>query len=381
MILLRLSRIKGNVFKGEKVMGYVKYNEDNIKINDNRDLNYDKLKLHRQEQKTIFHCPYCDEPFFAKDAMFEHIRKSHYLTTPIVLVNGSIPNGHEMFITKVESVLVYNYGFNFRVTVNGNVITNTDDEIDITSEVKMELDNSNTVVIKIDKTEFVLNTYSIDKLRYELINPIIDRWENEAFNGNTNLNKVDNNLFNPSEINYLDAFFNYYIACASQDDVIKKERYDDAFNLLNEFRKLDGKANCVLKVISLRRNWINKLEMLNDYDDDFSVVYDFFVDEEIDSHRTTNQENGQLLIEQELVDFINAVKALNMNKLDEVKKYIDEFNTGKMENKNHRNKILLLKAKYYQNIGDMKRFENLLNILNRETYFTFKINDRGGLTR
>ena len=68
-------------------MGYVKYNEDDIKIyNDRMFMKQGSALRKAKPAKRYFECKYCRALFDDKAALVEHIKKAHNIVRPLILI-------------------------------------------------------------------------------------------------------------------------------------------------------------------------------------------------------------------------------------------------------------------------------------------------------
>lgn len=81
-------------------MSYVKYAEDDIKINDTRDY----VRLYHADQnnkipdKKVLVCPYCYSVYDSKIDLINHIKEKHHNRSCVLLINGRISDGNEMYV-------------------------------------------------------------------------------------------------------------------------------------------------------------------------------------------------------------------------------------------------------------------------------------------
>jgi hypothetical protein len=171
------------------------------------------------------------------------------------------------------------------------------------------------------------------------IDEFIDNWEHKVSIGEMIERNYPNDL-NSAEKRFLDGFYNYYLVFLSKSD--KQKRYEDAYSILSEFDNKTAKSLSVLRIIAFRLNWIERLEEITFGDNIFKIVLDFFKNQESDIQFHDN-EDGQLLIENELDRLLSFIFAYQEKDYDFVRINLNEIT--EYEDLNQNDKLLLLKAR------------------------------------
>ena len=126
-------------------MGFAKYYEDNKEIMIGR--------MERTQPKHIpstpvrhYVCPYCNLIEYSRDKLFEHIKKEHNITHPVIVVNGKVINQEEYSVASIENLSIFTYGFADELLLNGKRFCCSDSgNIDITREAKDLLESNNSL--------------------------------------------------------------------------------------------------------------------------------------------------------------------------------------------------------------------------------------------
>lgn len=331
-------------------MSYVKYNEDDIKINDNRVFMTRHIEEKRKEVPLLFACPYCDQVFESKSDLFRHVKHDHNIFTPIILINGTIPqNEDEIYVSEVNSVVVKSYEVGLQVIIDNEIQSSDGNEVfELTSIVKEHLDKG-FCVLYVSQKRIVIRTLSVDAIENPRVFETIKSWQQLTIENKTIANDYPSDI-NEAEKIYLDAFFNYFVACRSEGSA-KTERYYDAYALLSIFSNLNSMALCVLKVIAFRLNWFAKLKLLSVEDDDFKIITKFMHCKFNDSIKKQNL-TGQLYIEDELQSVIECIVKYYCQDYEYVDNYLNRFsNAEDITDINFKDKIFLLKGRRSKDKG------------------------------
>ena len=325
-------------------MGWSKYKEDNRILLD------DRLYIKHYDGKKsccfeFFSCPYCNRDFKNKELMYSHIKSTHNIVHPILMIDGKIrTNEKDIYLSNVTSATLYLYSYNQDIYINDTKIE-LKEEIDITDELISILEKDGFVRIKFSDKCINLHKYSIQEIHNDEVSQIIDKWNEDTAKGKR-IQKCCDACLNQAELHYLDGLYNYFWACRAEgQDKIK--RYDDAYSILKSFSQLTPIANCVLKVISFRRNWLKKLDQLcNETNslDEFIIVNDFFKND-IHNYPDGQEYDKRLYIEDDLQKNIDAIIMYSKGNLEGAKKYTLNNDPQVIQDANLRDRILLLKAR------------------------------------
>lgn len=342
-------------------MGFAKYEEDNIKINEDTRyfLDFD-WKKNDNKKKIEYPCFDCKQKFESPNDRNDHLKTEHNTIGPVLFVNGIIIKVNENNIPKLESIKIFLFESNVNNTtilVNDTVIdilANDKDIInsgiiDITNETKKL--NKNLISIVINETKYDITVLDNIKIDSDIVKSKITDWES-LLQDNKRITKDYPAGLNPAEEKYLDGFFNYFIACQATDHKDKECRYNEAFGILSKFDSLSHKVRLILKVISFRLNWIESLVKIckNSYSifDKILTFYDKEMSLQNSKNQTNESKEENIWIEQDTQDCMQAIIDFLDNKMDKVEEYLDRFfSNGEFDDS---------KIKEYQNLKDRVYF-------------------------
>ena len=326
-------------------MGWSKYKEDNRIINEERDFFKPDETKTVKHYKQAFPCPYCNKVFEEKNLLYSHIKKEHNIVHPLLMIDGKIrTNDNDLFISSLSNAIIYLYGYDKDIYVD-DIKVELKEEIDITKEILDCLKNSNVCSIKFADKCINVHKYTIQEIHNDEVLKIIENWNEEVSKGKR-IKRIITNKLNQAEMRYIDGFYNYFLACEAEG-TDKINRYDDAYYLLSSFSKLTSIGNCVLKVISFRRNWVDRLDQIckeSDSIDDFTMINDFFKND-IKEYPKNDELSGKLYIEDELQNNIDAIlKFVNKDYVG-ARRYTIENDPVLIQDTNLKDRVLLLKAR------------------------------------
>jgi hypothetical protein len=329
-------------------MGYVKYREDDNDAIEERVYNH-STKSKDINRRKIIQCYFCNFECDSIDRLNEHIRSTHNILSPIVVLNGRVIH-YRVYTKSIIDARIVFFGYtNVNVKINGlNITGNESDSTDITE--RLVHNSINTVSIGNDN----ITIYHLPELiiRNGHVDKKINEWEVAIANNRTITNDISNQL-NEAEKYYLDGFFNYYMACTSERE--KAKRYEDAYSMLMSFDNKTSASMCVLRIMAFRLNWVEKLKQLSKGDSVFESACNFFCDKpETDiSSRESDVENS-LYIETPIEESLNAIVEYQRANFVAVHQYIDKFTDDTLlglQDVNLRDRILLLKARMARGQG------------------------------
>ena len=359
-------------------MSYVKYREDDIKINIHR-MHMLKGSSMRQHKKTIryFECKYCHQLFTGKAELIDHIRTAHNIVRPLIVINDKVIGDHTV-LQYVREARVLMYGFDGQIRIGNHLLQSTDrDEIDITDILKSELTISPccNIVFNNASVEIRMHTLSVDD--NPKIKAVIDHWQKSASEGQ----QPDMSLLNgfiDGDLLYLQGVFNYYLACTAKHN--KASRYDDAFSTLSQFNDLGGLGKCILKAIAFRRNWIDTLHLLDDGNPDiFSTACEFFDSTDSAFEYESDGSSNQLYVEDSTNRNLELIALHQKGQYDELRLRLMELgDIDDLTDLNEREQLYLLKGRLAASSGDYsgaRRFySQLITPVFREEYIRFANN-------
>lgn len=352
-------------------MGYVKYREDDLKITESRLFMKGLLPLNSNKSAPaipVYACYYCEKVFPSQDKLNEHIKNDHSIIDPVVTINCKIAHS-ENYVTSVHSVVIYNYNIPARITVNGTELPSSPENshaLDITDIIKTAIEENGSCLLQVGNESICVKLLSVETIRSDLVQGVIDRWEQAARDGGTIKNIYPTDI-NDAERRYLDGFFNYYVA-ATMNGGDSRKRYDDAFSLLNSFVTISNLGRVVLAVIAFRRNWLDTLLQLSaGHSDCFAqacrVLRTVDYEESFDANSNEDSGNGkELFVEDSLKDCLDAYAALYMGDRAAVDRYLNSINQPEeITDINGRDRIYLLLARRAQKDKDFRRAEYYLD--------------------
>lgn len=322
-------------------MSYVKYTEDDIKINDTRDyVRFYHTNDNRLEKKR-FLCPYCHNVYDCKTDLISHIKEKHHNMNCILLINGRISDVNEMYVNKISEVICHAYMDDVSITINDNVINIPLGEKNITDNVISAMNKSRTCTIKLQDKIITIKLYEADEIRKDEVNDIIQQWQKETKNKKI-INQVNNTEFNAVEKQYLNGLYNYFIACNSEG-TDKRNRYYDSFSLLNSFESISGIGKSVLKVIAFKFNWINRLNILCTEKDEFLNIRNYYYNQSI--YDIEVEDAHYLYIEDELRDDMNAIIDYQRGNRENIENYLNRNDELFISDINRKDRIYMIQAR------------------------------------
>ena len=358
-------------------MSYVKYNEDDIRITD------DRLFIHHgstvsKPGNTIryYDCKYCRKVFTDKKDLFFHIKRVHNVVRPLILINGRVASD-KAIIQYVDSAQINLYGYSEDVCVGGKPVKFADDcnEIDITDLLKQALKISNTCKIEFQSISVIIEKMSLEMENNQLIADTIMNWENALSCGEELSTCIPGNLADGDKV-FLKGICNYYLACSAKHD--KAKRYDEAFSLLSNFNDLNGIGKCILKVISFRRNWIYRLKMLAENDsDDFKTASQFYSRQCSSPASDVANTMKALFIENETKASLEMMRLFQQGKYDELHSRLAAIqDIDNVDDLNFMDQLNLLNARMAIIAFNKKKaiefYERLITPYFKEEYTLFK---------
>ena len=144
----------------------------------------------------------------------------------------------------------------------------------------------------------------------------------------------------------MDGFYNYFIACLSNESD-KKKRYEEAFGILYEFLHIVPSARFALKIISYKFNWVRLLKQFSIDKDVFYNISKFMLNDS-NYEELRKFGNSELFVEDNIEDVINITSDFITGKYESVEKYLSKFTDEmllKSKDTNFNDKIYLLKAR------------------------------------
>ena len=343
-------------------MGWAKYWEDiEDAIVDSKYLSkLSNYTIHKKVELPIYSCAYCNLSFYSKVALYEHIRKNHNTVSDIVAVNGIIVN-KECYVKSVSSLIVIRYDETTDIYINDNILTGYKgvNEVDLTAIVKDKLNNKeNQIKISICNRDFYVKVISQEQIDNVKILLAIQQWSEDVVNGKDI--KKCTNYTNYVEKRCLDGFYNYFVACVSTGKN-KEHRYSDAFAILSEFSNILPAAKFLLKVISFKFNWIERLRLFSCDGDVFDMIYNFMVGKKCKKSISFNGDN-KIFIEDELEEIIKVIINYQDDKGQDVDEFLKTYTLNailQIEDSNQRDKICLLAARrslHHKKVNESRRF-------------------------
>ncbi|MCQ2502937.1 MAG: hypothetical protein MJ084_04260 [Saccharofermentans sp.] len=341
-------------------MGYAKYHEDDYRIYCDR-IYASGLQDDVQHQRLIadHRCPYCQDLFPNRDSMFSHIRRSHNITEPILLLNGRVVhNNDHIYVSDIKMARIHLYGLEREIVISDEVISteNNVESINITEHINRCVVNNHICTVKIGSSICEIEKYSLYSVNSALLSDYISEWENTLKNSSTfKPFNIESNRFNPAETLYLKGIYNYFIACQAKDED-KTNRYYEANSILKMFVPTNSLGLCIQKIIAFKFNWINILEALCDSygtNDDFRSVCAFFKHEAFDNSCFETKENSHIYMEDDLQDVFNAIVAFTKKDYDTVNQYLQLRNPQMITDQNLKDKILMLQSRMQSLNGNM----------------------------
>jgi|GEM_PF-6254676 hypothetical protein len=348
-------------------MGYAKYSED---IWEQIEINREKLvpvtfipKIH-----DIIHtikCLYCDEELDTNKALFAHYRRSHNKHNSIMKLNERILETGEHIEAAIESLKFYPVVNIESLIVNGERFDAIiqDGYIDIRSLQKNEFD---TLSIEVDDKKWIIHRSNLITIDPK-VEDIIDGLNRSVIKRERpNLNELNNQInayhLDIRDKQYIDGFFEYYLACL-MDGSDKDRLYFGAYNKLLPFIEKNSRARLIIKIICLRYLWIDRLAELCRVSkpNEFSIVCDFFSGF---SRPNSNEDNAnsdkifEVFVEEDEYQNTQAIISFMRQEYNAVKRYLGDalkqLDNDKI-NPNLADKIYLLQAKMSEITGEIEK--------------------------
>lgn len=336
-------------------MGYVKYNEDDIKIyNDRMFMKQGSVLRKAKPVKRYFECKYCRALFDDKVALVEHIKKAHNIVRPLILINDKVI-GDKTELQYLESARILFYGFEGEIQIGAQKFHFEDeDELDITNDLRNALSSNGNCDILINDAKIVVSLCPIFLEDDATVKKTIADWQSSVEQG-TPLNSAVLEMYDGAELRYLQGVYNYFLACTAKHH--KGKRYDDALAALSKFHDIDGVGKCILKVIAFRRNWVEQLRLLTDGDNDvFATASEFFAGISSEFESENESTANRLYIEEEINLSLELMVLYQQGKYQEVKAKLAEIGMlDELEDRNLVEQLQLLKARIALKDGDMRQ--------------------------
>ena len=336
-------------------MGYVKYNEDDIKIyNDRMFMKQGSVLRKAKPAKRYFECKYCRALFDDKAALVEHIKKAHNIVRPLILINDKVI-GDKTELQYLESARILFYGFEGEIQIGAKKFRfEDDDECDITNDLRKALSLTGNCDILINGAKITISLCPIFLEDDATIKKTIADWQRSVEQG-TSLNSAVLETYDGAELRYLQGVYNYFLACTAKHH--KGKRYDDAYTALSKFHDIDGVGKCILKVIAFRRNWVEQLRLLTDGEKDiFTTASEFFAGTASEVEWESERAANRLYIEEEINLGLELMVLYQQGRYQEVKEKLAEIGVlDELEDRNHIEKLQLLKARTALKDGDIRQ--------------------------
>lgn len=330
-------------------MGYTKYNEDDKHIIMDRIYMHQPKIFEKVKPKVIFFdCPYCNSVFKDKEKMYSHIKEKHNILYPVFTINEKVPRWETTcYENGVQNATIHLFDFAMKISLNGECLTSSED-LDLTDRINEILNRGEVCKLQVGEHNVIIRGYSVDYVRKDRILPVINEW-NRQVEEQKAIERCDSQGLTSVEKEYLDGFYNYFIACDATCKN-KSERYDDAWRILSNFSKIDALSSCALKAIAFRRNWVEQLFALCQVEDDFMIVKLLYQCNGSEQLKGFKEGNQKLFIEDTLQQDLNLAKALFTKDWEFVEKHfkqihsVDDFDD--VLDVNHKNRQLLYYALY-----------------------------------
>ena len=336
-------------------MGYVKYNEDDIKIYNDRMFMKQGSALRKvKPAKRYFECKYCRGLFDDKAALVEHIKKAHNIVRPLILINDKVI-GDKTELQYLESARILFYGFEGEIQIGAKKFRfEDDDECDITNDLRKALSLTGNCDILINGAKITISLCPIFLEDDATIKKTIADWQSSVEHGSP-LNSAVLETYDGAELRYLQGVYNYFLACTAKHH--KGKRYDDAYTALSKFHDIDGVGKCILKVIAFRRNWVEQLRLLTDGEKDiFTTACEFFSGTASEFEWESERAANRLYIEEEINLSLELMVLYQQGRYQEVKEKLAEIGVlDELEDRNHIEKLQLLKARTALKDGDIRQ--------------------------
>ncbi|MFI3251992.1 MAG: C2H2-type zinc finger protein [bacterium] len=283
-------------------MGWSKYNEDNNEINETRLFKFQKKEI---EKIQMFRCPYCFSYFNSKEKLYEHIKQNYNEPKFYLIINGAIVN-YDLPVTSIISASITSRSDSNTFFINNNEVF-VEEELDITELLQIELDNHNSIKIRLNNDDYTIYKINYGHIDVKKINLIIEEWNLETSQKNLPINRYKN-VLNVTETLFLNGIYNYFAGAICQNSSEKDQRYFDALKFLYGFSDRFSIARHIIQIICFKYNWGDKLLDFADESNLYKTILSFFNGEKIEiSAEVTNKE---LYIEDELEKLIDICSCM-----------------------------------------------------------------------
>ena len=332
-------------------MSWAKFFEDNERITTERKF---EREITAPNVRKIIHydCYYCNKSFQSSENRNNHIREKHNVVGPLLFINGKISSSStDNYVDEINSAKIILCGFKeVKIFFNQEVIKYASEEIDLMPYFKKHL---KCYIIYIANKNYVIKKYDSQNISSQFVNEIINNWEKQITENETILlsNEYPSTL-NEAEKRYLNGFYDYFTACKTSDEINKKKRYEGASAILSSFNLLPPKGIVLLKIISFRFNWIEKLGHLSKETtgSSFDKIVDFFHGEKgkLTEPMSKTENEQQFFVEDEISECLNAIMAYQNGDFDVVDGFLKKWsveNFSKIKDINKRDRILFLKIR------------------------------------
>ena len=353
-------------------MSYVKYREDDIKINDHRLFMRQGSQFSKAKApKRYYECKYCHQIFTSKTELVNHIRDIHNIVRPLIVINEKVI-GDQVVLQYVHQAKVLMYGFGGDIRVGGELLQyGDDDEVDITALLKTKLSTDRSCEIIVNEMSIMIDYHPLSLDDNSLIKTAIGDWQNAVSKG-LPLDTKYLAMFDGGDLLFIQGIYNYYLACTAKHH--KGSRYKDAFASLSQFQDLGGIGRCVLKAIAYRWNWIDTLRLLSEGENDiFTTACEFFSEQESSFTYEDDKDAGYLFVEDSTQMSLELISMYQKGQYDKVKAKLDVLgDPDDLDDPNLAEKIYLLKARLAvadgNNLYAMRYYEKLISPAFREEY-------------
>lgn len=353
-------------------MSYVKYREDDIKINNHRLFMRQGSQLSKAKApQRYYECKYCHQIFTSKTELVNHIRDIHNIVRPLIVINEKVI-GDQVVLQYVYQAKILMYGFGGDIRVGGELLQyGDDDEIDITALLKAKLYSDQSCEIIVNEMPIIIDYHPLSLDDNPLIKTAIDDWQNATSRG-LPLDTKYLAMFDGGDLLFIQGIYNYYLACTAKHH--KVSRYNDAFAALSQFQDLGGVGRCVLKAIAFRRNWIDTLRLLSEGERDiFMTACEFYSEQNSTFEYEDDKDSGYLFVEDGTQMSLELISMYQKGQYDKVKAQLDALgDPDDLDDPNLAEKIYLLKARLAVADGNSLRatryYEKLISPAFREEY-------------
>lgn len=353
-------------------MSYVKYREDDIKINNHRLFMHQGSQFNKAKApQRYYECKYCHQIFNSKTELVSHIRNIHNVVRPLIVINEKVI-GDKVVLQYVRQAKILMYGFGGDIWVGGELLKyGDDDEIDITALLKAKLRSDQRCEIIVNEMPIIIEYHPLSLDDNPLIKTAIDDWQNATSRG-LPLDTKCLAMFDGGDLLFIYGIYNYYLACNARHN--KASRYNEAFADLSQFQDLGGIGKCVLKAIAFRRNWIDTLRLLSEGENDiFTTACEFFSGQESLFAYEDDKDSSYLFVEDGTQMSLELISMYQKGHYEKVKAKLELIgDPADLEDPNLAEKICLLKARLAvaegNNLLATHYYEKLISPAFREEY-------------